>query len=188
MKYGFYSTLLLLLLLFICFIFSTLKDKSLFKTKPNTIFYEQLSASTPLTNTTTNTTTTTPTTPTTPTRPIDNKNASIILASNPEDVHNFDTLTTYLTPSPSPTDPHKLTPSGFFRLLHAFLLHLPSNQQKFYDVIGPVTIAALLQKLHARMMGIGQLLLLFTSLFVCLFVCLFTCLFTCLFVCLFVCL
>ena len=145
--------------LFIISFFSTLKDrKLLFKGgKPSSVFYEQICASTPSTTTTT--------TPTTPTEPY--KGASVILASNPEDVHNFDTLTTYLNPSPPPNNPHKLTPSGFFRLLHAFLLHLPSNQQKFYDVLGPATIAALLQKLHARIMGIGELLLL---LFICLFV------------------
>ena len=82
--------------------------------------------------------------------------SSVILASNPEDVHNFDTLTTYLTPSLPPVEPHQLTPSGFFRLLHAFLLHLPSNQQKFYDVLGSATVAALLQRMPASIMDIGN--------------------------------
>ena len=93
---------------------------------------------------------------TTTTTPNSYKNTSVILASNPEDIHNFDTLTSYLTPSLPPNDPHQLTPSGFFRLLHAFLLHLPSNQQKFYDVLGSATVAALLQKLPATMMDIGM--------------------------------
>ena len=84
--------------------------------------------------------------------------SEIILAQNPEDVHNFDTLTTYLDSSPPPKDPHKLTPNGFFRLLHAFLLHLPSNQQKFYDVLGSATVAALLQKLPTNVMGICECL------------------------------